>query len=79
MKSLLARLGVRYEDLSGLQDSVQSWQEPWGRYLDKRVTDQGRVQAFVENRWYWVGRNEEFYVGITASRTLQDLMVWRGS
>jgi hypothetical protein len=78
MKTLLTRFGVWYEDLSGLEDSVKNWQEPWGRYLNKRVTDQGRVQAFVENRWYFRGVNEELYMGVTASRTLQDLMIWRG-
>jgi hypothetical protein len=78
MKSLLARFGVRYEDLSSLEDSVQNWNEPWSRYLKWGETDQGRVQALVECRWYFGGRDEGFYMGITAFRTLQDLMIWRG-
>jgi hypothetical protein len=79
MESLLARFGVRYEDLhlSGLGNNPHHLQRRWNRCLNKRTTDQGRVQAFVEHYWY-IPKASGIYMGITASRTLQELMVWRG-
>ena len=79
MKALLAKHGVRYEDLSDLEANMQSWKEPWVRYRDKSATAQARVQALVENLWYWTKKNDDIFTGITAVRTLEDLMIWRGT
>jgi hypothetical protein len=78
MKALLAKQGVCYEDLSHLEANMQSWKEPWARYNDESATAQARVQALVENRWFWTKKNEDVFTGITAARTFEDLMVWRG-
>ncbi|KAH7363696.1 heterokaryon incompatibility protein-domain-containing protein [Pyrenochaeta sp. MPI-SDFR-AT-0127] len=78
MMELLANYGVRYEDLSDLEANMQSWKEPWIRYRNKSATAQARVQALVENRWYWTNKNEDVFTGIVAYRTLEDLMIWRG-
>jgi hypothetical protein len=79
MKALLAKHGVRYKDLSDLEANMQSWKEPWARYKDESLTAQARVQALVENRWYWTKKNEDVFTGITAARTFEDLMIWRGT
>ncbi|TEY85740.1 hypothetical protein BOTCAL_0013g00480 [Botryotinia calthae] len=78
MKALLADFEVQYEDLSSMETTVKTWEEPWARYNDKSKPDQIRVQALVENRWYWTKRNEEVFKMITAARTLMELMTWRG-
>ncbi|KAF2024449.1 HET-domain-containing protein [Setomelanomma holmii] len=78
MKALLANHNVRYNDLSDQGVTTTSWKQPWKRYRDKTATDQDRVQGLVENRWYWMNKNESSYTGTTAFRTLQDLMIWRG-
>jgi hypothetical protein len=77
MKALLAKHGVRYEDLSHLKANVRSWDKPWARYLDESATAQARVQGLVENRWFWTKKNEDVFTGIVAARTLEDLMIWR--
>jgi hypothetical protein len=79
MRVLLAKHGVRYEDLSNLEANMQSWKEPWARYKDQNVAAQARVQALVENRWYWTKKNEDVFTGITAARTFEDLKIWRGT
>ncbi|PQE33832.1 hypothetical protein CJF32_00010815 [Rutstroemia sp. NJR-2017a WRK4] len=78
MEALLADFGVAYDDLSSLETTVKTWEKPWERYNDKSKPDQIRVQALVENRWYWTKRNEDVFTGITAARTLIELMIWRG-
>jgi hypothetical protein len=78
IEALLAGLGVAYDDLSSLETTVKSWTEPWARYTDKSKSDQVRVQAIVENRWYWTKKNEDVCTGITAAKTLIELMIWRG-
>ncbi|RYO17111.1 hypothetical protein AA0111_g11113 [Alternaria arborescens] len=78
MKDLLAKHGVRYQDLTDLGANVKSWEKPWAVYKDERATAQARVQALVQNRWYWTKRNEDVFTGITAARTFEDLMIWRG-
>lgn len=78
LKELLGNFGVDYEDLSRLETTVTEWREPWARFRDKSYSDQVRVEAIVENRWYWTKKNEDVYMGITAARTLIDLMIWRG-
>lgn len=78
MKMLLATHGVRYEDLSDLEADMQTWKEPWARFKNKSATAEVRVQALLENRWYWTKKNEDVFTGITAVRTFQDLMIWRG-
>jgi hypothetical protein len=35
------------------------------------------VQALLENRWYWTNEHEKAFTGITAARTLEDLLIWR--
>lgn len=79
MKRLLAKHGVRYEDLSDLEANTQSWKDPWVRFRNKRGTAQDRVQGLVENRLYWMKQNEEAFKGIVAFTTLEDLMIWRGT
>lgn len=78
MGALLMNYGVRYEDLSSLESVVVGWRESWNRFVDVNVSDQSRVQALLENRWYWTREHENVYTSITAARTLEDLMVWRG-
>ncbi|KAF1363310.1 HET-domain-containing protein [Lizonia empirigonia] len=78
MGALLMKYGVRYEDLSALESVVVGWRESWNRFIDVNVSDQSRVQALLENWWYWAREHENVYMGITAARTLEDLMVWRG-
>lgn len=78
MKDLLRASGVRYNDLSELGVDIQNWTEPWKHYRDKSRSDQERVQGLIENRWYWTKKNEEVYTLITALRTFEDLMIWRG-
>ncbi|RYN19465.1 hypothetical protein AA0113_g11421 [Alternaria arborescens] len=78
MKELLAKHRVRYQDLTDLGANVKSWEKPWAVYKDERATAQARVQALVQNRWYWTKRNEDVFTGITAARTFEDLMIWRG-
>lgn len=79
MEALLADFGVHYEDLSSLATTVKTWEESWARCNDRNKPDQIRVQALVENRWYWTMRNEDVFTVITAGRTLIELMIWRGS
>jgi hypothetical protein len=78
MKRLLTKNGVGYEDLSCLETEVKSWDEPWGRYMDEHETSQVRVQGLMQNRWYWTKVHEDTFKGITAARTLEKLMIWRG-
>jgi hypothetical protein len=78
MKRLLTKNGVGYEDLSRLETEVKSWDEPWGRYMDEHETSQVRVQGLMQNRWYWTKVHEDIFKGITAARTLEKLMIWRG-
>jgi hypothetical protein len=52
MKELLAKHGVRYQDLSDLEATVKAWDKPWAVYNDERATAQARVQGLVQNRWY---------------------------
>jgi hypothetical protein len=78
MKKLLAKQGVHYQDLSDLGAIVKSWEKPWALYKDERATAQARVQALVENRWYWTRKNEDVCTGMIAAVTFQDLMIWRG-
>jgi hypothetical protein len=78
MKRLLTKNGVGYEDLSHLEIEVKSWDEPWGRYMDEHETSQVRVQGLMQNRWYCTKVNEDMFKGITAARTLEKLMIWRG-
>lgn len=75
LKELLAKYKVQYEDLSDLEGS---WQEPWNVYKDKNASPQARVQGLLQNRCYWTRKNEKVYSCITALRTLEELMVWRG-
>ncbi|CAI9629219.1 unnamed protein product [Alternaria burnsii] len=79
MKALLAKQGVDYQDLSDLGAEVNSWKKPWAIYNDESATTQARVQALVQNRWYWTKRNEDVFTGITAVITFGKLMVWRGT
>ncbi|CAN9235263.1 unnamed protein product [Alternaria alternata] len=79
MKDLLAKHGVCYQDLSDLEVTVKAWEKPWDVYNDERATAQARVQALVQNRWYWTKRNENVFTIITAARTFEDLMTWRGT
>lgn len=77
LKASLAGFEVSYDDLSSLETKVETWKKPWDLYRDKSKSDQIRVQAILENRWYWT-KKEEATTGITAARTLIDLMIWRG-
>ncbi|KAJ6199252.1 heterokaryon incompatibility protein-domain-containing protein [Bipolaris maydis] len=72
MKELLAKYRVGYDDLSHLRATMQSWEQPWARFSDERVPVETRVQALVENRWYWTAteKNENVFTCITAARTL---------
>ncbi|KAF1921342.1 heterokaryon incompatibility protein-domain-containing protein [Ampelomyces quisqualis] len=79
LKRLLTKYSVRYDDLSHLDSSVQSWKEPWGRYRNKKATAQKRVQGLLENRWYWTMKHEEVWTGMMAAITLEAIMVWRGT
>ncbi|KAI4682798.1 uncharacterized protein J4E84_007263 [Alternaria hordeiaustralica] len=80
MKALLEKYRVHYEDLSDLEATMQTWEEPWKRYLDESAIAQTRVQGLVENRWVCSKLHEEdVFTGITAVRTFQDLMIWRGT
>jgi hypothetical protein len=79
MKELLAKHGVRYQDLSDLGATVKAWDKPWAVYNNEKATDQARVQGLVQNRWYWTMHHENLYTGITAARTFEDLMIWRGT
>ncbi|KAH8642358.1 hypothetical protein IG631_05300 [Alternaria alternata] len=80
MKEMLAKHGVRYQDLSDLGATVKTWEKPWAVYQDERATAQARVQGLVQNRWYWTVKNHyNLYTVITAVRTFEDLMVWRGT
>lgn len=78
IEALLADFGVAYDDLSSLETTVKTIQEPWDRYNDKSKPDPIRVQAFVENRWYLTKWHDDLYTGITAGRTLIELMIWIG-
>ncbi|KAH6881917.1 heterokaryon incompatibility protein-domain-containing protein [Alternaria rosae] len=78
MKKLLANYNVRYEDLSHLENDMQSW-ESWVRYRTGHATSQTRVQALVTNRWRKNQEHENTFEGITAARTLEMLMIWRGT
>ncbi|KAB2099627.1 hypothetical protein AG0111_0g12184 [Alternaria gaisen] len=78
MKDLLAKHRVRYEDLSGVETSVKSWQKPWNRYNNETATAQVRVQALVENRCFFT-KHEYIMTIITAAKTFEDLMTWRGT
>jgi hypothetical protein len=77
MKDLLAKQRVHYQDLSDL--GVRSWEKPWAVYKDERADAQARLQALVQNRWFWTKRNENVFTIITAARTFEDLMIWRGT
>lgn len=79
MKRLLTKNGVGYEDLSRLETKVKSWDEPWGRYMDEHETSQVRVQGLMQNRWHGTKVHEDIFKGITAARTLEELMIWRGN
>jgi hypothetical protein len=76
MEALLADFGVAYDDLSSLETTVKTWKELWDRYNDKSEPDRIRVQALVENRWYWTKWHADLDTGITAARTLIELMIW---
>jgi hypothetical protein len=78
MKDLLAKHGVRYQDLTDLGANVKSWEKPWAVY-DEKATAQARLHGMVQNRWYWTKHYGNLYTMITAARTLEDLMVWRGT
>lgn len=78
MRALLADFGVHYEDLSSMEATVKTWEESSARFSDRSKPDQIRVQAIVENRWYWTNKNEDVFKMITAVRTLMELMTWRG-
>lgn len=78
LEALLADFGVAYDDLSSLATTVKDWKEPWDRYNDKSKPDQIRVQAFSEHIWCWTESYRYIYTGITAGRTLIDLMIWIG-
>ncbi|KAH5193725.1 hypothetical protein HBI26_186660 [Parastagonospora nodorum] len=77
---LTANHNIRYDDLSHFENEVQSWEEPWGRYRDEHMLSQIRIQGFIQNRWYWARKcaRECEDKGITAARTLESLMIWRG-
>lgn len=76
MRDLLANYGVDYEDLS--DSIVQSWKEPWDLFKDRDAPPQARLRALIENRWYWTRQIEGLYTCITAVRTFEELMIWRG-
>ncbi|KAI4701141.1 hypothetical protein J4E89_010717 [Alternaria sp. Ai002NY15] len=80
MKKLLEKYGVHYEDMSDIEASMQTWEEPRVRYLDESATAQTRVQGLVQNQWVWakLELQEDVFMGITALRTFEDLMIWRG-
>lgn len=78
MKLLLAKYEVGYDDLSEHAAKVQSWKVPWLRYQDRDLRPQARVRALLESRMYIVENTEKLHTCITAVRTLEELMVWRG-
>lgn len=77
MKELLEKHGVAYEDLSHLQPNMRPYDQAWARFSDQKLPVQTRVQALVENRWFFTRKNENVFTCITAARTLKDLMIWR--
>jgi len=79
MERLLANHSIRYEDLSHFEARTLSWKEAWGRYRDKHAHSQKRIQGFVQNRWYWAREHDDLFKAITAARTLESLMIWRGT
>ena len=78
MKGLLAKYGVRYDDLSSFEADVKSWQGLWNHSKDKGLSNQARVRALLQNRWYNAEKHENIYTCITAVKTLEELMIWRG-
>lgn len=77
MRTLLAKYGVSYQDLSAYRSEGTSWKEPWQVYRNKNADKHTRVMAFLANRLYWMKRNEDIYTGTTALLTLALLMSWR--
>ncbi|EMD62369.1 hypothetical protein COCSADRAFT_220110 [Bipolaris sorokiniana ND90Pr] len=77
MKALLEKHGVVYEDLSHLQPKMRPYEQAWACFSDEQLPVQTRVQALVENRWFFTRKNENVFTCITAARTLEDLMIWR--
>ncbi|EUC41292.1 hypothetical protein COCMIDRAFT_106529 [Bipolaris oryzae ATCC 44560] len=77
MKALLEKYGVVYEDLSHLQPNIRPYEQAWACFSDEQLPVQTRVQALVENRWFFTRKNENVFTCITAARTLEDLMIWR--
>lgn len=78
MKLLLAKYEVAYDDLSEHAAKMQYWKVPWLRYKDRALQPQARVRALLENRMYVAEKTEKLHTCITAVRTLEELMVWRG-
>ncbi|CAN9199705.1 unnamed protein product [Alternaria alternata] len=72
MKNLLVKQRVRYQGLSTLAANLKFWENSWVVFKDGIAT--GRAK-----RWYWSVQDEAVFRGIIAVRTLEDLMIWRGT
>ncbi|RII06806.1 hypothetical protein CUC08_Gglean008883 [Alternaria sp. MG1] len=76
MRELLSKFDVSYNDDSGLHGRVTTWEEPWNRFMHHQSTFE-RVRGFFDNRWWWCEGRENCFTGVTAAKTLLNLILWR--
>lgn len=78
MKNLLTKYRVKYSELTSSEYQVDSWRPGWTQYRDKRREPPNRIRGLMANRLHWMREREDCFIGVTAFRTLEALMIWRG-